>query len=630
MAQIPNPYGNNDAKDQPTFSARDAGLIGYCMPKIDRGRESRDGMYKDRWNEYTRLWRGFWSEEDKNTNSERSRLISPALQQAIEMTVAEIEEAVFSRTAWFDIDDDLRDEQKDDAVVYRDQLLEDFDFADAPGHISEAFLLGAIYGTGIVKLHTKVQEIIVPGPDGKTKKEQRVLVVPEAVRPDEFIIDASATTIDQAHFVAHEMIKPMHLIKERQKKGLYKPGTISAYQGEKATTTGTSADSHADQNDDGVKITEYCGLVPGRYFNKEGMVEAMITFANDSTVLKAVENPFVNKDRPYVAYQHDTVPGAFWGRSVSEKGYNPQKALDSELRARFDALALTTAPMMGVDVTRMPHNPDLRVRPGRIFQTRGRPSEVMEPVGFNPAGLALTFQQGGDLERMVQMGTGAMDSATPLSSGRRNETVGGISAMQSGFLKRAKRTMQNIERRFLNPIIRKSMWRLMQFEPQRYPVDMVFQVQSAMGIMAKEVENQQLVQMLGFVPPESPAHKVIIRALFDNTNSSEKAEIKQAVDEMFAPPTPEQEQMAQMQQQMAMQMAQLELAAKQADVEKTKAEAALAMARAQYETVKADLEDDKVEIDAANSAINAENTRNRSREIEVKRAESAQRPQGNN
>lgn len=618
---LPNPNANTDGKDTPDRATPNMRLVGYCIPKVERGRDARDAMYGQRWKEYTRLWRGFWSDEDKNTNSERSRLISPALSQAIEMTVAEIEEAVFSRTAWFDIDDDLTDEQKDDAVAYRDLLLEDFEWANAPASISECFLLGAIYGTGIAKLHVKQKTIKTPGPDGRTKTETRVIVVPEAVRPDEFVIDASATNITDAHFVAHEMIRPMNTIKEKQASGFYNKGHIAPWQGRKASTTGTEGDANADAQDDGVKITEYCGLVPGAVFGKGGMVEAIVTIANENFVLRAVENPYTNKDRPYVAYQHDTIPGAFWGRSVSEKGYNPQKALDSELRARFDALALTTAPMMGVDITRMPHNPDLRVRPGRIFQTRGRPSEVMEPVGFQPNGLALTFQQGGDLERMVQMGTGAMDSATPLGTARRNETVGGISAIQSGFLKRAKRTMQNIERQFLDPLITKSLWRYMQFEPQRYPVDMKFHVKSAMGIMAKEVENQQLVQMLGFVPPESPAHSVIIQALFDNTNSSEKSEIKKAMQAMSAPPSPEEQQMAQMQQQMALQMAQLELAKTQAEVEKIKAEAALAAARAQYENVKADLEDDKVEIDAANAAINAQNSRNRAEELNVKKAE---------
>ncbi len=57
-------------------------------------------------------------------------------------------------------------------------------------------------------------------------------------------------------------------------------------------------------------------------------------------------------DRPFVSYQNDRVPSKFWGRGVAEKGFNPQKALDAELRARIDALALTTHPMMGLDATR--------------------------------------------------------------------------------------------------------------------------------------------------------------------------------------------------------------------------------------------------------------------------------------
>jgi hypothetical protein len=33
-----------------------------------------------------------------------------------------------------------------------------------------------------------------------------------------------------------------------------------------------------------------------------------------------------------------------------------------------------------------------------------------------------------------------------------------------GFIKRSKRTMQNIERNFLGPFVQKAMWRYMQFD----------------------------------------------------------------------------------------------------------------------------------------------------------------------
>lgn len=612
---IPNQYGDND--QQGKSEARDStdDLVTWCMTRVQRARQVRDDKFGGRWDEYTRLWRGFWTDKDRNLNSERSKLISPALSQSIEMAVAEIEEAVFNKTAWFDVDDDLQDQQKDDALANRDQLLEDLELANVPDAISKSFLLGAIYGTGIIKLNVTTIDDKILTPEGPVSN-QRPLVVAEAIRPDEFVIDPTATTIDEAQFCAHEMVKPLHTIKEKQAKGIYRKGEIGAWSGRKGDSTGTGSTASIDVIDDGTLITEYYGRVPGKMIPRKegekplaGMVEAIITIANEAFVLRAIVNPFFMGDRPVLAYQHDTVPGEFWGRGISEKGYNPQKALDSELRARVDALALMTAPMLGADMTRLPRDPDMRVRPGKIFLTRGRPSEIIEPIGFDARGLAATFQQASDLERMVQMGTGSMDSAAPLSTNRRNETASGMSMLNASFLKRSKRTMQNIERQFLEPLIRRSLWRYIQFDPDRYQQDYKFKVRSAMGIMAKEVESAQLTQMLGFTPPESPAHNIILKALFENTSSSDKDDLKAAIDALMAPPSPEAQQMQQ-------QIAQLQMRLQIAETTKTEAEAQLALAKVQltmaqtkHELIEADLEDDNVEIQAANTAVNIQKQR---------------------
>jgi hypothetical protein len=572
--------------------------------------------------EYTRLWRGFWSDEDKSVDSERSKLVSPALQQAIEMTASEIEEATFGRTQWFDVRDDIADQDKSDAVLYRDQLLEDFDLGKVPQACSSVFLLGCVYGTGIGKLMVE-KKTVKTAVQGKTETSERVVVKLDPIRPDEFVIDPAATNIDEAHFVAHEMIKPLHSIRTKQREGIYRKVKVAPYTGvRKSDTTGTGRDTHVDPLDDAVLITEYFGKVPASLLPESegiGLVEAIVTVANDSVVLRAVESPFTNKDRPIIAYQHDVVPGEFWGRGIAEKGYNPQKALDAELRARMDGLALVTSPMLGADITKLPRNPDLRVRPGKVFLTRGRASEAIEPIGLNAQGLALSFQQSGDLERMVQMGTGAMDSAVSVTSNRRNETASGMSQINAGFLKRAKRTMYNIERQFLAPMIRRALWRYMQFDPGRYPTDQVFNVKSTMGLMAREVETNTLTQMLGFVPPESPAHSIITAAILENTNSSQKGEIKKAVEAMLAPPSPEEQQEAQQQKQLEQAFQQAQLEAAQLENAKTKAEVMKLTAEANLAAVKADLEDERVEIEAANAVTNAENARNRQRDVLVKR-----------
>ena len=624
---IPNAFGDNDkqgeSETQDPKVRGDSLLVSYVVSRAERARQARDSMYGTRWKEYTRLWRGFWSSEDKQFDSERSKIISPALSQSIEMTVSEIEEAIFGREAWFDVEDDLRDEEKADAMVVRDQLLEDIDLSGAKDAMSKTFLLGAIYGTGITKIHVALEDQKTLGQYGDVKVDEKVLVPLEAVRPDEFFIDPAATTIDEAAYCGHDVLRPKHLIESKMDSGVYYDCQLGSFSGEKGDSTGTGIMARVDSRDDGVLITEWCGVVPERLLpggqDSDEDVEALVTVANNSHLLRAIPNPYKMKDRPFVAYQHDTVPGEFWGRGVAEKGYNPQKALDTELRARADSLALITAPMMGADVTRMGRNPDLRIRPGKILLTRGRPSEILEPVGFNPQGLALTFQQSGDLERMVQMGTGAMDTATPLGTNRRNETASGMSMLQASFLKRSKRTMQNIERQYMNPLLRRMLWRYMQFDPGRYPADYKFVVRAAMGIMAKEVENAQLVSMLGFVPPESPAHGIILKALFENTASAEKASLKQAIEAMLAPPSPEQQQMQQMMQQVQVQMAQLEVALKQAEVAKTAAEAKQAEARALLAATQAEYVDDNVEIQAANASISAEQARISRDQLQVQR-----------
>ena len=621
MAQIPNRMGESYGpkstaeKDGTGDGASVGGLGSWTMDKVRHGRDQRREKYDERWREYTRLWRGFWNDKDKSADGERSRIITPALQQAVEMTVSEMEEAVFNKTAWFDISDDIADKDTNDVLQVRDQLLEDFEQDAVPDAICKAFLLGAIYGTGIMKIN--VQQKLVPSINdhGEVEHTKRVAVTAEAVRPDEFVIDPSALNITEAMYVAHQVYKPLQYVKSKQASGEFMPEYVGPYTGEKQDTYGTRKWDSASHRDGGVLITEYHGLVPSKYLEggdpkSTALVEAIVTIANQGSLMKVIESPYLMKDRSFVSYQHDTVPGEFWGRGVCEKGYNPQKALDAEVRARIDALALISAPMMGADITRIPRNADMRVRPGKTIFTRGRPSEIYEPLNFgNPSVLAHTFQQGGDLERMVQVGTGAMDTAAPTSGNRRNDTAGGMSMMQASMIKRSKRTMQNVERQFLDPFIKKCVWRYSQFNPTKYPSDQTFRVNATMGIMAKEVETQNLTQMMGYIPPESPAHKIILKAIFDNTASANKKELNEAIAAQMKGPSPEEEKQQEEMKKMQMQMMQLEMQEKELENQKTMMEIEKIKAEALHITIKADLEDDKVEIDAANATINAENAR---------------------
>jgi len=272
-------------------------------------------------------------------------------------------------------------------------------------------------------------------------------------------------------------------------------------------------------------------------------------------------------DRPFVSYQHDIVPNKFWGRGVCEKGYNPQKALDAEMRARIDSLALTTTPMVAADATRLPRGIKLEVRPGKTILTNGDPRQAIMPLSLGQTDQH-TYNQVAALQNMIQMGTGSADTGVPDRA-----TSSGMSMIQSASIKRQKRTLMNFQNTFLIPMINKSMWRKIQFDVERYPVsDYKFVPYSTMGIMAKELEMQQMVQMLQSIPKDSPAFNVLLLAVFQNSSIHNRDQVVQALMQGFQP-NPEEQQMQQMAQQLQMQQL-------QADIQKTLAEAQEEQARA--------------------------------------------------
>ena len=559
----------------------------WVLDRVDQWEEHRNSNYQAKWDEYYRIWRGIWTNDDRTRQSEKSRLISPATQQAIEATVAELEEATFGGHRWFDVADDLLDRNPQDIEHVRNLLHEDLTKDGVKDAVAECLLNGAIYGTGIGKVlvQDKIEIVASEQPvPGTMTTMTETLEVPyvcvklESVSPKEFVIDPTATTIDEALGVAQIVVKPRYIITKGMKDGIYNDMPLGNF--DKADFGFDDELSNVNNEDDKVKIVEYWGLVPKRFLKKNAssvdnfnyeddeLVEAVVTIANDSSVLRAAENPYMMHDRPFIAYQHDRVPTKFWGRGVTEKGYNPQKALDAELRARIDALALTTHPMMGLDATRLPRGTKFDVRPGKTILTNGDPKSVLMPLNFGSLSQS-TFTEAAELERMVQMGTGAMDTANSNFSNPRNSTASGMSMLQAASIKRQKRTLLNFQDSFLIPMINKTVWRKIQFDNERYPaVDFKFKAYSSLGIMAKELETTQMVQLLSMTPQGSPAFFVILTSIFENSSLSNRQQLVQAIQQMMQP-NPEEQQVKQIEMQKSM----LELEELKAEINKIYAEA---------------------------------------------------------
>ena len=587
-------------------------LEGWVLDKCEDWREHYESNYEAKHEEYFRLWRGIWDNNDSLRESERSRLIAPALQQAVESSVAEVEEATFGRGKWFDIKDDRADQDPMDVENIKNQLQEDFHFTKARKNVAECILNAAIYGTGIGELvMEEVKEMrpaTQPIMDGAMQAvgveiSDRFVVKVNPILPQNFLIDPVASTIEDALGVAVDQFVPSHQIKILQEKGIYRDEDV----GVAATDLNLEVDKELQHHpEDKVRLTKYYGLVP-RDLLREAMaeedeevveltededeseyVEAIVIIAN-GVLMKVEENPYMMQDRPIVAFPWDVVPNRFWGRGVCEKGYNSQKALDTELRARIDALALTIHPMMAIDASRLPRGMKPEIKPGKMFLTNGNPSEVLQPFNFGQVG-QVTFAQAGQLEQMVQQATGAVDS-TGVAGGVNGEaTAAGISMSLGAIIKRHKRTLINFQEMFLIPMVQKTAWRYMQYNPELYPAqDFKFVTTSSLGIIAREYEVTQLVQLLQTMPADSPAYPMLIESIIENMNLSNREEMIQRIRQAQQP-TPEQQQMQQMQQQIEQQRIQLEMAKEQATAAALNAQAAEANARAAKYQVEAQVE----------------------------------------
>ena len=322
-------------------------------------------------------------------------------------------------------------------------------------------------------------------------------------------------------------------------------------------------------------------------------VEAIVVIANGGVLLKAEANPYMMNDRPVVAFPWDVVPGRFWGRGVCEKGYNSQKALDTELRARIDALSLTIHPMLAVDATRLPRGAKPEVRPGKMILTNGDPREVLQPFNFGQVnqitfGWPLRYSKWSSRlqGRWILLVSQArlMVKQQPLVSVC-------LSALLSSVISVLLLTSSSPSSCLF---VTKAAHRYMQFDPENYPVsDYKFVATSTLGIIAREYEVTQLVQLLQTMKQDSPLYPVLMQSIIENMNLSNREELIAAMQQA-SQPNPQAQQMAMMAQQAQVALQQSQTAA-------LNGQAAESQARAAKLSVESQLAPQELQVDIVNA-----------------------------
>jgi hypothetical protein len=583
------------------------------MDRCNDWRNYRDENYMDRWDEYERLWRGLYADEDKTRDSERSRLISPALQQAVDNKQADLEEAVFAKGVFFDISDDISDQDKTDVEKMKSLLSEDFKKDKVRKNIGQIMTLAEIYGTGIGEIIVKQKKSLTPATQPTAQPglamigvntNYRVSVDLKPINPRNFLVDPNATTIDDAMGCAIEEYVGRHAVIKGMEDGVYKKVAI----GEASLDTDLEPNQDLTYyQSDKVLLLRYYGLVPKKLLDNPDdlsfeddelyseMVEALIVIANGEDLLKAEENPFMMQDRPVVAYQADSVPGRFWGRGTAEKAYNMQKAVDAQIRSHVDSLGLTAAPMMAIDASRLPRGQKFEIKPGKNILVNGNPAEILQPFKFGVTDKS-NIETAQIFERMMLQATGTLDTANlPAQVSGGDAAAAGLAMAVSGIIKKNKRSLVNFQEDFLIPFVQKAAWRYMQFAPDRYPVkDFEFIPTGTLGMVAREFEQAQMMAMMSTLGPNSPIVPLLLQGIVEYSSLPNRESLLQQLQQLTQP-NPEQQQAQQ-------QATQLQLADAQATVQEKQARAQKAAAEAQKVTIEAQLMPEEVRAKIVNAA----------------------------
>ena len=595
--------------EEQEVTASEEALVNFVTAHCDKWRDFKDVNYGDDWDEFERLYYGIWSDEDKTRDTERSKIISPAIRQAVENKTAEIIEATTGRGEFFDIKDDANDPDHRDVELVKRQLHDDIKKYKVDKVWAEVNRNAEVFGVGFAEIQIKeVTEFIpatqpMPGMQAAAIgviEQQRVAVGVKSIHPRNMLWDPNSDTIEDGLGVAVEEYTSLFKVVKGMEDGVYRKADV----GPEYTDNDLEPNQLDEIYQDGkVRILRYYGLVPRRFLEKieskdgeivtlfpdtsegktyEDMVEAIVVIANGSKLLKAEANPYMMKDRPIVCYTPEKVPGRIVGMGTVQKGYNMQKAIDAQLRSHLDSLALTTAPMMAADATRLPRGMSYKVQPGKTLLTNGNPNEILFPFKFGSTDAA-NISTAREFETMLLQATGTMDSQALTRSVASGEAAGAsMSLAMSSIIKKNKQALMTFQDDFLIPLIKKMAHRYMQYDPERYPSqDFSFIPASTLGMIAREYEQQQFIGLLQTLGPDSPVLPLVLKGIIKGSSLSNKEELAAQLDQM-SQPSPEQQQMQQMQQEMAMRQA-------AALVAKTEAEAQEAAANAQKAVVEAQM-----------------------------------------
>jgi len=176
-----------------------------------------------------------------------------------------------------------------------------------------------------------------------------------------------------------------------------------------ARTGFSNQDRFADKWSRPVEIIELWGRIPSDLAGPIGSTNVVISVANDGFLLRAADNPFHNRLKPFFVHQPTPDPHYFYAPGKAEVAEKLQVTINRIVNQLLDAGDLVIHPMLMYNRQKGINPRQLVAGPGRVFGTDGPPSEALAPIPFDMRGMSIGAGQVQMLWNFLQMGSGVQE-----------------------------------------------------------------------------------------------------------------------------------------------------------------------------------------------------------------------------
>lgn len=606
MSDMQN-YTEVDSK-KPLQRAKETEILGIVQKGIYDSVADIQSWYLQDWDRYERAYRRIHDMADVTRKTERDQYVSNVTQTAVDERLAEVNDATFGYGRWFDLVNTIDDKVQAEAEGQNqgghnaptedisNVLYEKLASQGVADELEQVAGLGEVFGTGICELVVQSYTSYTPttretpqGLEHGTTSKVRKRVVPMAVNPRNFRIPPGSTDIDTAPWVAVETYVPTSFITDGVKAGrFHDPKDIPEYPARMEQLL------EADQKKWPVRTGQVLlcrwfgrmekGLVDGSQ-SKE-MIEAVVYMINRSCIIRAIPNPYMCQDRPFVAYRPKRMVGRFHGIGTAQEVYADQVAADRHYRTHSDALAYTAYPVMGTDATRVPKGLKLDISPGKNVLFNGRPSEIIERLPFGAPDVT-SLNTSSTILGWSKSSAGV--SQGPVSPGGSPE-AGSMMIALSPVLKRTKAVIRAFQVQFIQPLVMKMAMRFMQFDPEAFPAkDYTFRSLGTMSMGEREFESNKLSRVMATLGPDSPANSLFAAELLSLSPIRNRGKVIKQLQDIAA-----EQQKAQAEDNSMVVMKEIGLRKASAEAGKMEADAVRQVAEAKYAMARAEHVEDEI------------------------------------